>query len=99
MTGTAISSSPNEDKNIREVVENGPVTPARGKIIDLVLPILLLIAFCIWGLVRNGYQSLGGEGSVIDAFSETGCRCIARRRCATRTFTHCKMNWSGSGSG
>ena len=61
----------NEDKNIREVVENGPVTPARGKIIDLVLPILLLIAFCIWGLVRNGYQSLGGEGSVIDAFSET----------------------------
>ncbi|MBO4506216.1 MAG: Na+/H+ antiporter NhaC family protein [Lachnospiraceae bacterium] len=61
----------NEDKNIRDVVENGPVTPARGKIIDLVLPILLLIALCIWGLVRNGYQSLGGEGSVIDAFSET----------------------------
>ena len=61
----------NEDKNIRDVVENGPVTPARGKIIDLVLPILILIALCIWGLVRNGYQSLGGEGSVIDAFSET----------------------------
>ncbi|MBR5967845.1 MAG: Na+/H+ antiporter NhaC family protein [Lachnospiraceae bacterium] len=61
----------NEDKNLRDVIENGPVTPARGKIIDLVLPILLLIALCIWGLIRNGYQSLGGEGSVIDAFSET----------------------------
>ncbi len=61
----------NDDKNIREVVENGPVTPARGKIIDLVLPILLLIGLCIWGLIRNGFQSLGGEGSVIDAFSET----------------------------
>ena len=61
----------NDDKNLREVAENGPVTPARGKIIDLVLPILLLIGLCIWGLIRNGFQSLGGEGSVIDAFSET----------------------------
>ena len=61
----------NENKSIREVEENGPVKPARGKIIDLVLPILLLIGFCIWGLIRNGFQSLGGEGSVFDAFSET----------------------------
>ena len=61
----------NDDKNLREVAENGPVTPARGKIIDLVLPILLLIGLCIWGLIRNGFQSLGGEGSIVDAFSET----------------------------
>ncbi len=61
----------NEDKNVRDVEENGPQTPARGKIFDLILPIILLIALCIWGLVRNGYQSLGGEGSIIDAFSST----------------------------
>jgi Na+/H+ antiporter NhaC len=61
----------NEDKNVRDVEENGPQSPGRGKIIDLVLPIVLLIALCIWGLVRNGYQSLDGEGSVIDAFSNT----------------------------
>ncbi|MBQ7637206.1 MAG: Na+/H+ antiporter NhaC family protein [Lachnospiraceae bacterium] len=61
----------NEDKNVRDVEENGPQAPGRGKIIDLVLPIVLLIALCIWGLVRKGYQSLGGEGSVIDAFSNT----------------------------
>jgi Na+/H+ antiporter NhaC len=61
----------NEDKNVREVEENGPVAPARGKIIDLILPILLLIGLCIWGLVRNGYQAIEGEGSIIDAFSST----------------------------
>ena len=111
---------PNKDHNRRDVEENGPEKPGRGKIIDLVLPvvvlvvaaddgfmpqtiealnhakaakvpitvavnkmdlpeanydrvlaILILIGLCIWGLVRNGYQTLGGEGSIIDAFSET----------------------------
>jgi len=62
---------PNKDHNRRDVEENGPEKPGRGKIIDLVLAILILIGLCIWGLVRNGYQSLGGEGSIIDAFSET----------------------------
>ena len=62
---------PNKDHNRRDVEENGPEKPGRGKIIDLVLAILILIGLCIWGLVRNGYQTLGGEGSIIDAFSET----------------------------
>ncbi len=61
----------NKDKNLRDVVENGPEAREKGRIIDLVLPILLLIALCIWGLIRNGFQALEGEGSVVDAFSET----------------------------
>ncbi len=61
----------NEDKNRREVEENGPEKPGRGKIIDLILAIVLLIGFCVWGLVRNGYQATGGEGDIFDAFSNT----------------------------
>ncbi len=62
---------PNKDHSRREVEENGPEKPARGKIIDLVLAILILIGLCVWGLIRNGYQTLGGVGDVFDAFSET----------------------------
>ena len=62
---------PNKDHNRREVEENGPEKPARGKIIDLVLAILILIGLCVWGLIRNGYQTLDGVGDVFDAFSET----------------------------
>ncbi|MCR4720278.1 MAG: Na+/H+ antiporter NhaC family protein [Lachnospiraceae bacterium] len=62
---------PNQDHNRRDVEENGPEKKGRGRIIDLVLAIVLLIVFCVWGLVRNGFQTLGGEGDIIDAFSET----------------------------
>ena len=48
----------NKDKNLRDVVENGPEAREKGRIIDLVLPILLLIGLCIWGLIRNGFQAL-----------------------------------------
>ena len=61
----------NKDKKRREVEENGPEKPARGRIFDLIIAIVVLIGLCIWGLVRNGYQTLGGEGSIFDAFSET----------------------------
>ncbi len=62
---------PNQDHNRRDVEENGPEKKGRGRIIDLVLAIVLLIVFCVWGLVRNGFQTLGGEGDIIDAFSAT----------------------------
>lgn len=51
--------------------ENGPADPPKGKLFDLIIPIIILIVFCVWGLLKNGYDSLGGEGSIIDAFSET----------------------------
>ena len=57
-------------KQERKLEEEGPESPARGKLIDLIIPIVILIICCIWGLLHNGYQSIG-EGSVIDAFSET----------------------------
>ncbi len=62
---------PNQDHNRREVEENGPEKPGRGMIIDLVLAIVLLIGFCVWGLIRNGYQTNGGVGDIFDAFSDT----------------------------
>ena len=59
-----------DEKQERKLEEEGPESPARGKLIDLIIPIVILIICCIWGLLHNGYQSIG-EGSVIDAFSET----------------------------
>ena len=60
-----------KDKTARDVEENGPAKPGKGKIIDLVFPIIVLIVLCVWGLIRNGMQALGGEGTIIDAFNET----------------------------
>ena len=54
----------------RKLKEDGPVAPPKGKLIDLIIPVVLLIAFSVWGLLFNGFQAIG-EGSVIDAFSET----------------------------
>ena len=51
--------------------DEGPADPPKGKLFDLIIPIAILIVFCVWGLLKNGYDSLGGEGSFIDAFSET----------------------------
>ncbi|MBQ9992297.1 MAG: Na+/H+ antiporter NhaC family protein [Firmicutes bacterium] len=41
----------------------------KGKVLDLVLPVVVLIAFCIAGLMYTGYQ--GGATNIIQAFS--GC--------------------------
>ena len=60
-----------KDKQARDMEENGPANPGKGKIIDLVLPIVVLIVLCVYGLIRNGMQSLGGEGSILEAFNET----------------------------
>ena len=63
----ALKLSDEEERTLRV---DGPNSPAHGKLIDLIIPIVLLIACCVWGLLYNGYQSIG-EGSVIDAFSST----------------------------
>ena len=58
------------DEEERTLRVDGPINPYKGKLIDLIIPIVVLIAFCIWGLLHNGYQAIG-SGSVIDAFSST----------------------------
>jgi len=59
------------DEEERTLKVDGPSSPRHGTLLDLIVPIVLLIAACIWGLLYNGYQSLEGEGSFIDAFSST----------------------------
>lgn len=60
----------NDEKQERKLEEEGPSNPHKGKLIDLIIPIVILIVFCIWGLLHNGYQSIG-EGTIIEAFSDT----------------------------
>ncbi|MCR5323801.1 MAG: Na+/H+ antiporter NhaC family protein [Lachnospiraceae bacterium] len=60
----------NDEREEIRVQEYGPASPAKGRIFDLVIPIVLLIVISVWGLLRNGYQSIG-EGSFIEAFSDT----------------------------
>ena len=63
----ALTLSEEEERTLRV---DGPDAPPKGKLIDLLIPIIVLIALCVWGLLHNGYQSIG-EGSIIDAFSAT----------------------------
>jgi Na+/H+ antiporter NhaC len=63
----ALKLSEEEERTLRV---DGPENPNKGKLIDLIIPIILLIAFCVWGLLYNGFQSIG-EGTFIEAFSET----------------------------
>ena len=59
-----------DPKQERKMEEEGPANPPKGKLIDLIIPIVVLIVFSIWGLLHNGYQSIG-SGSFVEAFSET----------------------------
>ncbi len=63
----ALKLSEEEERTLRV---DGPESPSRGRLIDLIIPIILLIGFCVWGLLYNGFQSIG-EGTFIEAFSET----------------------------
>ena len=63
----ALKLSDEEERTLRV---DGPENPNKGKLIDLILPIVVLIVLCVWGLLYNGYQSIG-EGTFIEAFSET----------------------------
>ena len=60
----------NDERSEIGVQEFGPEDPGKGKIYDLIIPIVALIVISVWGLLRNGYQAIG-EGSFIEAFSET----------------------------
>jgi len=68
---SALEIALNDEKQERKLEEEGPSNPHKGRLIDLIIPVVVLIAFSVWGLLHNGYQSLGGEGSFVEAFSET----------------------------
>ena len=63
----ALTLSEEEERTLRV---DGPEQPPKGKLLDLIIPICILIVFCVWGLLKNGYDAIG-SGSVIDAFSST----------------------------
>ena len=65
---SSLKLSEEEERTLRV---DGPDNPPKGKLFDLIIPIVLLIVFCVWGLLHNGYEALGGPGSIIDAFSST----------------------------
>lgn len=65
-----LSSLTLSDEEERTLRVDGPETPPKGKLIDLIIPIVILIGMAIWGLLYNGFQAIEG-GSVVDAFSET----------------------------
>lgn len=58
------------DNEERKLKDDGPVEKAKGKLFDLIIPILILAGFCVWGLLYNGFQAIE-EGGFIEAFSET----------------------------
>ena len=58
-----------EDEEFK-LKEEGPVATQRGKIIDLIIPVIILIILCVWGLLFNGFSAIE-EGGVIEAFSNT----------------------------
>lgn len=68
-TGELGVMSLSEDEEYK-LKDGGPVAPSKGKLIDLIIPVVILIIFCVWGLLYNGFEAIG-EGSFIDAFSET----------------------------
>ncbi|MBR6308189.1 MAG: Na+/H+ antiporter NhaC family protein [Lachnospiraceae bacterium] len=70
-TGDLSILSVTNEKRERKMEENGPANPHRGKLYDLIIPIAVLIVACIWALIRNGMNSLGGNASIREAFSET----------------------------
>ena len=58
-----------EDEEFK-LKEEGPSLTRTGKIIDLIIPVIILIILCIWGLLYNGFSAIE-EGGVIEAFSNT----------------------------
>ena len=60
-----------DEKKERTLKEDGPAEPHKGKLYDLIIPILVLIVICIWALVRNVSMALGGNVSIAEAFSAT----------------------------
>ncbi len=53
-----------------ELKKSGPAQVRKGKLIDLILPVVVLIILCVWGLLFNGFSAIE-EGGIIEAFSST----------------------------
>ncbi|MCR5830519.1 MAG: Na+/H+ antiporter NhaC family protein [Lachnospiraceae bacterium] len=54
-----------------ELKKTGPaISQGKGKLIDLVIPVIILIVMCVWGLLFNGFSAIE-EGGFIEAFSST----------------------------
>ncbi len=58
-----------EDEEFK-LKEEGPEAAAKGGLIDLIIPVIILIFFCVWGLLYNGINAIE-EGGMIEAFSST----------------------------
>ncbi len=58
-----------EDEELH-LKEEGPDAVHKGKFIDLIIPVIILIIFSIWGLLYNGFNAIE-EGGFIEAFSST----------------------------
>ena len=65
---SALTLSDEEERTLRV---DGPEEPPKGKLIDLIFPIILLIVFSVWGLLKNGYEAIEYQGNFADAFSNT----------------------------
>lgn len=65
---SALSLTEEEERTLRV---DGPENPPKGRLFDLIIPIVVLIGFCVWGLINNGFEAIEGNGSFIDAFSNT----------------------------
>ena len=59
-----------EDEEYKLKNEGPVAAPTKGKLIDLIIPVMILIVFCVWGLLFNGFSAIE-EGGVIEAFSST----------------------------
>ena len=60
-----------DEKQERIQKEEGPADTHKGKLFDLIIPIIILIALCVWGLIKNGFDASEGEGNLVDWFSNT----------------------------
>ena len=69
MTGDLGIMNFSEDEEFR-LKEEEPVAQGKGKFIDLIIPVIILIVFCVWGLLFNGFSAIE-EGGFIEAFSST----------------------------
>lgn len=64
---SSLTLSAEEERTLRV---DGPEKPPKGKLIDLIIPIIILIITAVWGLLYNGFQSIE-NGSFVEAFSST----------------------------
>lgn len=62
-----LSLSEDEEYTLKH---DGPIESPTGKLIDLIIPVVILIVFCVWGLLFNGFSAIE-EGGIIEAFSST----------------------------